>query len=503
MSVPKSRSALKTAALACIVLLGLVGVAGARTLPTTGQHGTPDQHGTAGRHGTTGGGGKADSKHVRLVGHDPLQARSAYQPIIEQQQGRFIAYVGHHAGEAPNPLTGQVEPNGTSIVDVTDPANPEYLAHIPADSGENSAQMVQVCPGGKLPAGDPGKFYLLRTNGGDAHEIYDVTDPASPSHVSTLVSGLDDTHKSWWECSTGIAYAVSGVPGWEVDRMLQIFDLSDPADPVHIRDFGLPGSQPGVDPEGRRLTELHEPLFLDGRVYMAYGTSSNGVLQILDNDKLLHGDFHPTRPTKEDLLTPQIARLDWPDFQGVHTAVPLLGMDVPRFEDFEQGTPRDFVAVINESLENKCNEPMHQFVHMVDITDVAHPIVTSSFFVPEDKEGFCERGGRFGSHSTQWNLTEDHYRNRIIWVSYFNAGVRAVDVREPYKPVEVGHYIPAVTDNTTPTGGDVVIQTNNVAVDDRGFVYIVDRASTGMHVLYPTGKARKIADLPPLGKQLH
>ena len=40
----------------------------------------------------------------------------------------------------------------------------------------------------------------------------------------------------------------------------------------------------------------------------------------------------------------------------------------------------------------------------------------------------------------------------------------------------------------------VAIQTNNVEVDDRGFVYIVDRADTGMHILELTGAARAIAN---------
>jgi len=38
------------------------------------------------------------------------------------------------------------------------------------------------------------------------------------------------------------------------------------------------------------------------------------------------------------------------------------------------------------------------------------------------------------------------------------------------------------------------IQTNNVEVDERGFIYIVDRANTGMHILELTGNARKIAN---------
>ena len=38
------------------------------------------------------------------------------------------------------------------------------------------------------------------------------------------------------------------------------------------------------------------------------------------------------------------------------------------------------------------------------------------------------------------------------------------------------------------------IQTNNVEVDDRGYIYAVDRANTGMHILALTGLARQVAD---------
>src|SRR5437879_5119923 len=75
-----------------------------------------------------------EAKDMRLVGHSDLQARSAYQPTIHHQGDRWIAYIGHHGGtpavpKPVNSLTGQAESNGTSIVDVTDPANPKYLAH--------------------------------------------------------------------------------------------------------------------------------------------------------------------------------------------------------------------------------------------------------------------------------------------------------------------------------------------------------------------------------------
>src|SRR2546425_9415095 len=90
----------------------------------------------------------AEAHDMELVGHDDLQGRSAYQPTIHQQRGRFVAYVGHHGGRAPNPLTGAHEENGTSLVDVTHPARARYLPPIPAMPGwppQGGAQTAPVC----------------------------------------------------------------------------------------------------------------------------------------------------------------------------------------------------------------------------------------------------------------------------------------------------------------------------------------------------------------------
>ena len=110
----------------------------------------------------------AEQRDMALVGHDDLQARSAYQPVIQRQGNRWIAYAGHHGGTKRNPLTARDEQNGTSIVDVTDPKKPRYLAHIPGDAGEGEnggAQMVRVCSGNTLPRADKSKVYLLRSFG--------------------------------------------------------------------------------------------------------------------------------------------------------------------------------------------------------------------------------------------------------------------------------------------------------------------------------------------------
>jgi hypothetical protein len=455
----------------------------------------------------------AEAKDMALVGYHDLQARSAYQPVVREQSGRWIAYIGHHGGTEKvakplNALTGKPEFNGTSILDVTDPRAPRYLAHIPGEEGQGEgggAQMVRVCAGkdlpkgNDLPKGDASKFYLLRTFGNSAHEIWDVTDPAKPGLVSRI-GPLKGTHKSWWECDTGIAYLVSGVEGWRTRRMTQIYDLSDPAHPRFIRNFGLSGQQPGAG--GEPPVELHGPISAGpaaNRVYFGYGTNKDGIMQIVDRQKLLTG---PAEPTSANLQFPEVGRLAMPPNVGAHTAFPLLKMNIGEFARDKDGMTRDFVAIVDEALVNECAEA-RQMLWIADITDEARPMGVASWTVPEASGNFCARGGRFGTHSSNENMTPIYYR-RILFLAHFNAGVRALDIRDPYHPREVAYYIPAVTANTDPRcvkvdGVDrckIAIQTNNVEVDDRGYIYAVDRANSGLHILSLTGEARAVADFP-------
>jgi len=450
-----------------------------------------------------------DAADMRLVGWNGLQARSAYQPTIHQQNGRWIAYIGHHGGTkaAPkplNPLTGLPEFNGTSILDVTDPAHPKYLFHIPGEEGldeSGGAQMVRVCDGRTLPKGDPAKTYMLRTMGNSAHELWDVTTPERPTLLTVVAKDLMGTHKNWWECDTGIAYLVSGLHDWRVHRMTQIFDLSDPAHPVFVRNFGLAGQQPGAAAEPVP-TMLHGPISTGprrNRIYFGYGTNSGGILQIVDRDKLLNG---PKEPTPENLLAPQVGRLDLSPLVGAHTAFPMLGVEIPEFAHDGAGRVRDFVVITDEAIANECREA-RQMVWFVDVTVEAKPFPVANYTAREEDGDYCKRGGRFGTHSSNENMTPIYYK-RLMFFAHFNAGVRAVDVRDPFRPVEVAHYVPAVTAATVPrcvTDDGVehcktAIQTNNVEVDDRGYIYIVDRANTGLHILELTGAARKIANLP-------
>jgi len=216
-------------------------------------------------------------------------------------------------------------------------------------------------------------------------------------------------------------------------------------------------------------------------------------------DKLLQGD---PEPTPENLLYPQIGRLDLTPSWGGHTTFPVLGIEIPDYKYNLYGRVRDFIVMTSESTQNECREYRHA-VFFIDITDATKPTPVATCQVPESDGDFCQRGGRFGPHATNEPFTPVYYK-RIVFISYFNAGVRALDIRDPFHPTEIAYYIPATTANTdrrcvTIDGEErckVAIQTNNVEVDDRGYIYIVDRANTGMHILELTGDARSIANFP-------
>jgi hypothetical protein len=449
-----------------------------------------------------------EASNMRLLGWNDLQTRSGYQPTIHRYGDRYIVFIGHHGGteavpKPVNPMTGQAEFNGTSIVDATDPKNPKYLKHIPAQEGlgeSGGAQMVQICDGKTLPKGDPAKVYMLRTFGGQGHEIWDVTKPESPSFITRVSWDLKDTHKSTWECETGIAFLVSGVKSWRIRRMTEIFDLSDPTKPVKIRDFGLDGQQPGAT--GAMPGDLHGAVSTGkagNRLYFAYGINKGGVLQIVDREKLLNG---PKEPTAENLKYPEIGRLDMNPMHGAHTTMPLGTIKVAEFAKDQDKGERQFVMIVGEIYANECGAP-RQMVYFADTTIESKPMIVSNFTVRESQGNFCTRGGRFGAHASNESTAPVFYQ-KLAFVTYFNAGVRAIDVRDPFNPREVGYFIPSITEATEKRcvkvdGQDrckVAIQSNNVETDDRGYIYLIDRSNTGMHILEVTGEARSIAGMP-------
>ena len=420
------------------------------------------------------------SHNMRRIGHADLQGRTAYQPTLHTINGRTYLFVGHFAGTTKAGL-----PNGgTSIVDVTDPANPNQVNFLPS----NGSQMVRVCDGGAI--GSAGRYYMLR-NTSNTHEVWEVTNPASPTLLSVIRPDLTNpnsvftnTHKNWWECDTGIAYIVAGagaraVPGpdgWTTNQHIKIYDLSNPSSPVYIRDIGLVGQNPGSSVT-TATSGVHGPISIKNnpttsepvnRIYIPYGTSSNGVFQIVDRLKVLPASLggtwdglRATNPTDDDLRSLVVGSMDMTPTEGAHTSFPIFNVPLKHYQGFTSGSTRDLVALISEETDNHCNGAPH-FGYLVDATRTAgaggasagenHPMVISTMQVHDDsaRPDFCTRGTRFGTHSTNESFYAPYY-GKLLVIAYFDGGVRIFDIRDPYRPKDVAYFIPNVTDNTIPT----------------------------------------------------
>src|SRR5713101_3064452 len=479
-----------------------------------------------------------EQKNMRRVGHVDLQGRPSYQPnVIAYPDGRTIAFAGTHGGSKPNPLKGGVvEQNGVMIIDATDPDRPVEKFHIPVPVAGGQSQSVRMCLGSDLPKGLPGHVYLMRNVQGSSasgYEVWDVTNVSNPTLAGEM-RGLRNTHKMWWECNTGIAYlpgSKNAAPLWRQGQSMVIADWSDPARPNYIRTFGLPGGQPGAT--GPTPTSLHGAIsahehpdaadrlargatasdVIGNRVYVAWGVGDDGVMQILDRAKLL--DVVPgqeptaSAPSEAELLAPQAGILYMSPDQGGHTSMPVFGLTPPSYQKFTEFKTRDIVLLASEATANKCQEAPH-WSFVVDVTvensktappgtrlepnPGQGPMVLSTMSVdPRAGEkyprgNYCTRGARFGVHSSEENFHNPYY-GRLTFLAYFTGGVRAWDIREPQAPVEVGFYVPVANANTIQPDG---YMTNNLEVDNRGFIYATDRNGSGLDILELHGKAKSI-----------
>ena len=102
---------------------------------------------------------------------------------------------------------------------------------------------------------------------------------------------------------------------------------------------------------------------------------------------------------------------------------------------------------------------------MFDVTDPADMKLLYTHHVPEEASPYNGKGVRFGAHQFRETIDDTH-----AFVTWFAAGLRILDFANPAAPEEVGYFIPE------PGKGYDAPQTNDVAKDHRGLIYITDKA---------------------------
>jgi hypothetical protein len=134
---------------------------------------------------------------------------------------------------------------------------------------------------------------------------------------------------------------------------------------------------------------------------------------------------------------------------------------------------RRIMVVADEDVAKLRPSPP-SFSWIFDITDERQPLPIASF----DVEGLDNDG------TPQPVMTGCHQPCEVITgtvspFAWFAQGLRLVDIADPFRPREVGFFKP------DPPEGCERASSNDVTVDARGLIYLVDR-QRGVHVLERT-----------------
>jgi len=156
---------------------------------------------------------------------------------------------------------------------------------------------------------------------------------------------------------------------------------------------------------------------------------------------------------------------------GTHNALPLV--------------ERDLLVVADEATLRDCADGIKR-VWVFDIRVPSNPISISTFPIPSEID-YVKKGGHFGPHNLYENRPGGFVSSDLIFATWNNAGVRAFDIRDPYRPAEVGAYVPPkpsrIVDHRP--GIPHVLHANDVYVSANGILYLTDM-NAGLSIIEMT-----------------
>ena len=335
-------------------------------------------------------------------------------------------------------------PGGTTIVDVSDPRQPRTIARIDVPDGWHSHKVrvsgdIMVVNHEKLGTeGDTGF--------GGGLGIYDVGNPAQPKLISKWRTGGRGVHR--YDFDGRHAYISPTAEGY-VGNIVMILDLIDPSNPTEVGRWWIPGQWKAGGEDypwhGGPSPRCHHPLRRGDRLYVSYWHHGLFILDISDLSR-------PTLVSSVDTS---------PAFpHPTHTCLPMASLI----------KGRDILVVADEDVAKLYPSPP-AFTWIYDITHEAQPTPIATWQV----EGI-DPDGAPQEPMTGCHQPSERVSGTIIPFAWFAQGMRLVDIADPFRPKEVGHYIPA-----TPRGGTRP-SSNDVTIDSRGIVYLVDRIN-GVDIL--------------------
>jgi hypothetical protein len=359
-------------------------------------------------------------------------------------------------------LAHESAPKNVTAVDVTNPRKPSVLVQtalpherMRSNSLDLVGDLLVVAYQTQAPGLTPAGF-----------EIFDVADPGKPRSIAFFdASGPASrgVHHLWFVDGEYVHMAAGAADftprNRKDDQCYRVVDVRRPSQPREVGRWWLPGTRDGdAEPPPPR-----HPVFDSG--YRAHNTNvypkrpDRAWVGYLDGGAIILDIADKAHPRL-------VARWDYqPPFPGFcHTLLPLLD--------------RGLLVVSDESIADGAKD-WPKLVWILDIHEETKPVPISTCPLPPVKT-FARRGGRFGAHNLHENrpapgtwISED-----VIVGTFFNGGVRAFDVSDPFRPTEVAWAVPPAPRKSRAKA----IQLNDVFVDERQIVYTVDRIIGGLYI---------------------
>ncbi len=380
-------------------------------------------------------------------------------------------------------------PHGTTIIDVSDPTAPTVVAEIPTDGPYSHTHKVRVAGDLMITNVEQNNRHFLRLgerldevrqaltdarqNPSDAAvaaelgiqesdiavleeaqargyrdggwKVWDISDKSEPREIAYVRTHGFGVHR--FDMDPHYAYMSTEMAGY-LGNILVIYDLADPTKPQEVSRWWLPGQHVagGETPSwpGYR-NRLHHALRVGDEMWAAVWHAGFRVIDVADiahPRTVAAHNYHP--PFKEP----------------THTVLPL-----PQPIDGR----RIAVAIDEEHKRIPGQAPANLWVF--DVTDFDDIQAMASFHVSELESPWAGAGSRFGAHQFHEQID-----GTLVYCTWFAGGLRVVDVADPFTPTEIGAFIPA------PRAGFDAPQSNDVCVDERGLIYLLDR-NAGFDVL--------------------
>ena len=399
------------------------------------------------------------SFNMRLLGHHELQGFGGIGEGMALQlarDGRRILWLAHESAPKNFTAVDVSDPRATKVVVQTELPHARMRSNSLDVVGDVMAVAYQTSAVGLKPAG---------------FDLFDISVPETPRRVSHFdASGPHSrgVHQLWF-ADGEFVHMSSGAPDFQPrhpddDQFYRVVDVRNTLKPAEAGRWWLPGTREGdAGPAPPRLDARMATGFRAHNTNVFPERPDRAYIGYIDGGAVILDIADKARPKV-------VGRWNHsPPFNGfTHTVLPLFG--------------RNLLIVSDECVRDG-GADWPKLVWVVDGRNEANPVPISTFPAPP-YDAFARRGGRFGAHNLHENLPgpASFRSENIIVGSFFNAGVRAYDVSNPYQPQEIAYFVPEAP-KLSRAGA---IQLNDVFVDERRVVYTVDRYAGGLYILEMT-----------------